>query len=199
MLAASIDYEGSTHSDPPLRPRSHRIKGDDLPRIATTRNHRAKGPPEKFHFIPRCPGTGRSSALGLWTFARANFASRLVNLPPDDGPIPHAAPSELIQAKSEKRERERLVESKEREKKNGGGGETWNTKKMESTSLGICSGNEHGLTKERDEHKGTLSSGGQCATTTLSYPADPKRMLRSLYKKPVKAPLKNSTCPRSQR
>lgn len=33
-------------------------------------------------------------------------------------------------------------------------------KKMESTSLGICSGNEHGLTKERDEHKG---SGGQCA------------------------------------
>lgn len=100
-------------------------------------------------------------------FGRANFTNRLANLPPDNGPIPHAAPSALTQAKSEKRERERSVESKKREreteKKNEGGGETWNTKKMESTSLGICSGNEHGLTKERDEHKGTLSNGGQCA------------------------------------
>lgn len=49
-------------------------------------------------------------------FGRANFTNRLANLPPDNGPIPHAAPSALTQAISEKRERERSVESKKRER-----------------------------------------------------------------------------------
>ncbi len=78
---------------------------------------------------------------------------------------------------------------RETEKKNEGGGETWNTKKkMESTSLGICSGNEHGLTK-KEMNTRELCQAGDSAHNHPELPstsnANPNPMLPSLSPLPL--------------